>query len=402
MTRAASSGSHRTRFEHLRWLLPLLPVAVLALVESVLRLQDRPRGCFDGQFRLMAIEKALADSDYVYLHQPDQVVPMEMFRIYEYFVHTNRLGLRGRETGFSPEPGVFRIVCVGDSVTDGKYVSDPFPFPGQMDTIYQEAGRPIEVLNVGEGGASIYRELQMLQTIALRLKPSLVLLTFVTNDVSDLERGERELVGRLREFSVPPSDPGWQRFLFTRTAIGELGLQWAIHLFTSRARREEARFVEQNAQDQSAAAVEEQGTRRGHEFAENSRKFMDRVGLYDRGVLVTPWDERTERLYSEYCDGLGWFLETAASAGVPIALAFVPAYPQIHEDRPNTQIQERLTRRCAELEIPFLDLTPAMRKHRQEVLDYAPLDYHFNRRGNRVIAEGLVEILDHQRLVPPP
>ena len=78
------------------------------------------------------------------------------------------------------------------------------------------------------------------------------------------------------------------------------------------------------------------------------------------------------------------------------ALVFVyfPCYPQVYDPNTPMTIRDVLGRKCRELAIPFLDLTPAFRRMgRVKVLHLAPLDFHPNPDGNRLMAETIAEFL---------
>jgi lysophospholipase L1-like esterase len=64
------------------------------------------------------------------------------------------------------------------------------------------------------------------------------------------------------------------------------------------------------------------------------------------------------------------------------------------------RMRDILSDECAELSIPFCDLTDAFRKEgRRNVLHFAPYDFHCNAAGNRLIAEEVAKFICERGLV---
>jgi len=73
---------------------------------------------------------------------------------------------------------------------------------------------------------------------------------------------------------------------------------------------------------------------------------------------------------------------------------YFPAYPQVYDTSSSSRIQDLLREECRRLGVPFCDLTPAFRRQAaSEVLYLAPLDFHPNPAGNRLIAKTVGEFL---------
>ncbi len=380
-----------------RLLLAATPVLMLGVLELGLRLSGRPRGTYRPYFRLLAARGAV--QELVHLHQPSRTESLKMFADpYKYTLHINSLGLRGREVRRVPEPGIFRIVCIGDSITDGMYVSDPYSFPGQLHGMYQESGRPVEVLNVGQPGAGIHKEVDLLSAIGLPLFPSLVILTFVTNDLFDAAESLD------RSFEAPPArgtdaEP-FLEAVVAGTAIGEWLMDQLLERQSSKERRTEILELSHVQGGEDQLDLEENGTKRGAEFVINCRKFRERHRVSDDKVVNDVLPAEVLSLWETHRLGLEIFVEQARRAEVKVAVAFFPAYPQIYEDPPGCAIQALLEEECGRLDVPFLDLTDDFRAQRDQVLHYAPIDFHLNRRGNKVLAEALMNHLDASGLVP--
>jgi lysophospholipase L1-like esterase len=112
-------------------------------------------------------------------------------------VENNSLGYRGPELEFTRRgEEVFRVVCVGDSITFGFNVDQEDSYPRQLQRLLRERhpGRRIEVINTGVPGWSWYQGLRFVELEGLALHPSLVIAAHGTNDqflsarVTDRER----------------------------------------------------------------------------------------------------------------------------------------------------------------------------------------------------------------------
>ncbi|MCK5942324.1 MAG: SGNH/GDSL hydrolase family protein [Planctomycetes bacterium] len=121
----------------------------------------------------------------LFVHKPDLDVSIGSFHL-----QTNSLGLRGPEVAMPKPADTFRVVMLGDSVTFGWGVDDEVTFARRLETTWN-AGEPrtrLEVVNTGLPKYDTNQEAAMLRRIALPLDPDLVVLTYVTNDVSEPTR----------------------------------------------------------------------------------------------------------------------------------------------------------------------------------------------------------------------
>jgi hypothetical protein len=120
-------------------------------------------------------------------------------------IENNSEGFRGaeRRVNAAGEPRVYRILCVGDSITFGFNVDQPDAYPRQVERLLaaRYPGRVFEVVNAGVPGWSWLQGLRFLETRGLPLHPDVVVMGHGTNDqllparVTDEERFHR-LAGR--------------------------------------------------------------------------------------------------------------------------------------------------------------------------------------------------------------
>lgn len=95
----------------------------------------------------------------------------------------NSLGMRDREI-VAPVASEFRILILGDSVPFGVGVQYEASFPYQLEKILNTQFKgPIRTLNMGVPSYNTEQEWTQLQTLGMTLRPNLVILLFVSNDI---------------------------------------------------------------------------------------------------------------------------------------------------------------------------------------------------------------------------
>lgn len=100
-------------------------------------------------------------------------------------IETNRRGYRGPELGSVEKlPGVYRILCIGDSITFGFNVDQAAPYARQLELALrlQYPHRRFEVVNAGVPGWSWAQGTRFLEGEGLALRPDLVIIAHGTND----------------------------------------------------------------------------------------------------------------------------------------------------------------------------------------------------------------------------
>jgi lysophospholipase L1-like esterase len=100
---------------------------------------------------------------------------------------TNELGFRDGPI-LQKTPNVFRILCVGDSVTFGTGVTNEDTFPNVLETTLQQYAQPgvtIDVINMGVSAYNARNIRGQLEEYLPVLKPDAVVYVFVENDLDD-------------------------------------------------------------------------------------------------------------------------------------------------------------------------------------------------------------------------
>lgn len=363
-----------------RVLLVAFPFFLLVFLELILRLFfGYPSGLF-----------AFAMKGERGLYPRNSSIPQTWGPV-PYVIKTNSFGFRGEEFAFRKPEGTVRIAAIGDSVTDGFFVDNEGTYPTILQNKLNKHYR-VEVLNAAFGGGSIDKQLLILREIVLPLKPDVVLLTFVTNDIWDIRNKNRnELVNiRLKE-------PGTTRFVkwfLTKTALGE-ALFDAYMRIQSRTYRGASRNKVPVLPGKDRYQVAG-----GNNYAENSKRFLEKFGRVDGLVLTEPFSSRTIELIQNYLFGFQEFHRVCKSNNIRLALFYFPSYSQVYDSSSSFKMRDMLASTCTTLNVPFLDLTDALRtKGRAQVLHLAPVDFHLNPAGNEVIAEAITQFLQVRKLL---
>jgi lysophospholipase L1-like esterase len=101
----------------------------------------------------------------------------------------NKAGVRGPEYAAWPEPGVFRIVVIGDSVTMGHGVRVEDAYPALIEAALNASSdtQRYEVINLGLSNLNLAAAVNRLETIGASYHPALVVYGFTMNDIETPE-----------------------------------------------------------------------------------------------------------------------------------------------------------------------------------------------------------------------
>lgn len=364
----------RSRFRKLIFA-ALVVASVLSTLEIALRLCGWPRGTFRGAF---STSTGIWEPGY------DAVLDLGPF---SYRVQANAMGFRGPELRRGLDAARLRIVCLGDSVTDGFYVDNPDTYPVILNDLLSRRGLDVEVINAARGGGSINKALVILRDRVLSLQPDIAVLTFVTNDLADLRgRSPRELlsVGLEGGGKTP-----WVEALLTRCAIAESVTDMALRVRSPHYRREDRSGV-QPVQGQDRYVIP--GNDR---YEENARTFLELWRDVDGRLLRESLDDEMSYALDAYCDILRELIFLCHDNDIRLLFTYFPAYPEVYLEECPDAFRRMLRTRVEAQGVEFLDLTPALREGSKDgPLHLAPIDFHPNPRGYRVIAAAIADRLE--------
>ena len=267
-------------------------------------------------------------------------------------VATNSMGFRDREFG-PPEPGVFRILVLGDSVTFGHGVPCNATFARRLEVLLSTRERRVDVLNAGVPGWSTRQERIFYERHGEELAPDLVLVGFVLNDFTEMHRG-----------------------------VIDLGLQRELAL---------TRFLSWLSERSAVAA----GFKRVYaEILKPASREIDAVSEMAQRSFA-PEVQHAMQVTVDELAGLAGLVERR---GARFGLVVLPFRSQLEYPRVSDAPQRRLERFAAEQGIPMLDLLPLFQRYRpKDVL----LDHdHPTIFGHSLVAGSVANWLARESLLP--
>jgi lysophospholipase L1-like esterase len=289
-----------------------------------------------------------------------------------YNVQTNSVGFRNTE---EPSASAFQILAVGDSQTFGPYLANEDTWPAWSEAYLAEHyhnAASVRVFNAGIAGYTILDELAYLREKGIHLKPNLVILGVVENDINDLRKEKNGVVQR------PHDDVQSQAIIWLKALVRDSALFSVAERIKSRMQL-------------AAAGVD---IRRGEPNA-------------TRPALGLPDDhDKLARRYGEL------FHETVGllkSQGIPLAVIFLPTADNVARAAPS-ETEPTIRALTAETATPYLDLTPVIRAQTdaperlyllQQKNGALTGNSHMSREGHAVVGRALVEWLIANKLVPP-
>ncbi|MBI1319692.1 MAG: hypothetical protein GC168_12200 [Candidatus Hydrogenedens sp.] len=349
-------------------------LAVLLFLELSLRLFF---GLPEGLFHYEPFDKGT-------LFLPDTEMRMVMGPM-PYTIKTNRHGLRGPDIPLEKPAGTTRIIALGDSVTHGFYVPNEHTYPELLEQNLRRDGYTVDVINIARGFASIDMEFAMLKKYGMKLAPDIVVLTFVTNDIEEIAGKSREqLLHHDLDHPLPEAQSEW--FLFGRTAVGELLLdsmmKWRYPKYRKHAR-------ELGATDDPEITIED-----GDHFRRNAEHFLnDFAKKYNSFAWYESFSPEQQAVVDDYLWALEQLKLYCDEQGLVLVFSYHPDYAHLYLPERKQPLYDQLKAACARLGIPFADQVPVFRAHADEVLHFAPVDYHPNAAGNALIAEAVQDTL---------
>jgi lysophospholipase L1-like esterase len=96
----------------------------------------------------------------------------------------NALGFRDREHAVEKPAGMFRIIALGDSVTEGYEIDESDMYTRKLQSLLDRHGGRYEILNFGTSQYSTMQEVEVFKESGLMMGPDLVILGYVLNDAS--------------------------------------------------------------------------------------------------------------------------------------------------------------------------------------------------------------------------
>ena len=268
-------------------------------------------------------------------------------------VEVNAHGFRDR--AFGPRrPGVFRILVLGDSVTFGHGQPVEATYVRRLEAALAADGLRVEVLNAGIPGWSTYQQRRFYEDEGGALAPDLVLVGFVLNDVTEIQRGLIEL----------------------RLATGMRLVRWFNWLAERSAALAALKRVVAGA------------------LAPGEREVKSVLEL-----ALRPEAPEVRHAMQSTLAEIGRLQELAARRGAGFGLVLFPFRFQL--ERPSLDAPQRRIRAFAEERgIPLLDTLPLLREHAPDAV-LMDAD-HLTPLGHRLGAEAIAAWLEAESLLARP
>ena len=102
---------------------------------------------------------------------------------------SNSLGMRNGEISLQRPDSVYRIICLGDSYTEGDGAPFGHSYPRQLEMILNDGrngNQHYEVINAGKNGSDIIYAQKLLTTVLVQLRPDLVIMAINDSDLHDI------------------------------------------------------------------------------------------------------------------------------------------------------------------------------------------------------------------------
>jgi hypothetical protein len=99
---------------------------------------------------------------------------------------TNGQGFRDtRDYTYTKRPGLYRVICLGDSQTEGFECRQDHTYPAVLEHFLRREGLDAQVMNMGISGFGTAEELAFLENEGLKYQPDAVILGLFANDFED-------------------------------------------------------------------------------------------------------------------------------------------------------------------------------------------------------------------------
>ncbi len=158
-------------------------VFTLVSFEILLRIQKRNLVWSETVGRGYTSGYNLVRPTWFYSWNPDAEFDVDQ-KDFKYHYKTNHLGIRERET-FYTDTGAVRILCLGDSYTEGFGAPYDSSYPRLLENTMNARGFHNQVYNAGIAASDPFNAYILLKEKLLPAKPQYVFITFNSSDLTD-------------------------------------------------------------------------------------------------------------------------------------------------------------------------------------------------------------------------
>ncbi|MCZ2393070.1 MAG: SGNH/GDSL hydrolase family protein [Chitinophagales bacterium] len=171
-------------------------ITVYLIIEFILILIKPESIYLPGRYGQYTNNTIANINNYYHISKPgDYVSNKEKEFVFER--KQNSLGLSDKEWIKEKPNGTYRIVCLGDSFTEGDGVDYEHSYVQALQRILNKKYKNIEVLNAGKRGSDPFFNFKYLEDKLVDYQPDMVIQSFTTNDYyyDFVERGGMERFG---------------------------------------------------------------------------------------------------------------------------------------------------------------------------------------------------------------
>lgn len=290
-------------------------------------------------------------------------------------------GLRDRPYERARQPGIPRVAVVGDSFTMGDGVVVEASYPDQLERLFADEERQVEVINFGISATNTLQQLEIVRATVLPYSPDVVVLGFNLNDykIYDATTFERMRQSFGTTYDVNP-DRTVRVIPPSRTRLE--------HLKNALATRSALVRLAIAARDAVAGPAADAGG-----------------GDPLTTALVTRQDvpaERWDRVHAAIID----MAALVRAHGARFLVMLLPAmtelprpYPPSFADYPYASLHSRIGAELAGAGIDWFDVLKSFGRRSADSLVVSRFDPHLNREGNAIIAGALHDYLTERGMI---
>jgi lysophospholipase L1-like esterase len=291
----------------------------------------------------------------------------------DYRMKISSQGLRDKEITIPKPPDTYRIIAVGDSITEGPGAELGETFVKQLESLLQiqNPTREIEVINAGVGDYGTEQEYIWLREYGLAYEPDLIIVNVYLNDA--------------RGFKPPPALVAWvSNFFSSRSAF----YYFYFGLFRGYMAAQETTSPDFRFRYQETLQSERWAT---------DPDALTQVILEADEDWGMAWDDRRlQRMENQ----LTQIIRLTDQHDIDLLITILPVNVQVYAqaetplglDKP----QQTLATFVQKQGVPVLDLLPVLRAYRDDTLFY---DYaHLRPKTHRIVAEAMFEALGRYQL----
>jgi hypothetical protein len=315
---------------------------------------------------------------------------------------TNRFGFNDRDYPLTKQPGVFRILVVGDSFGWAGGLNNNYTTLLENLFEHRDGSHKIDVVNTGYPGTHTGEQLTMLKKFGLQYNPDLVILGFFAgNDFIEGDPNRKRIV--VNKYFVDIDKRHEHRFLGYPIVMHSRLLLFLRHKIDAynldkQSRKEGAEWAAATGQPTPVRNLPEAtyyNVQRGNLEFFNKRTSGEKFSANTRYIF----------------ESISEMNELLESKGIKFMVAIFPDELQVNPIRFNSLTERfRLTKEDYDLnlaqdllkssleskQIPFVDMLDRFRTEEKQRELYLFRNTHWNKAGNELAAEMLFQYLIRQ------